>query len=240
MSLSTVTPPTLYPPRNAASTLLASAHTSGATTLAVTTGGGALFGTPSTGSPLRVTAVRASDGHRVHYLCTGVTGDVLTVAVMDGYGDAALVAGDAVGCWASAETFADLAASTAANAAAINNHAAGAAALATANAFTAQQYFAQATLAYGSTVAWNLAAAQAAKLTLTGNATITPSGAVAGASYTLVVVQDATGSRTLTFSGVKWPGGTAPTLSTAANAVDVFSFVGDGTNLYGVGQKGFA
>tara|TARA_R110002153_G_scaffold62091_1_gene167113 strand:+ start:7633 stop:8658 length:1026 start_codon:yes stop_codon:yes gene_type:complete len=55
-----------------------------------------------------------------------------------------------------------------------------------------------------------------------------------GASYNLIVKQDATGSRTLTYGSVfKWAGGTVPTLSTAANAIDIFTFIYDGTNLYG-------
>jgi hypothetical protein len=68
-----------------------------------------------------------------------------------------------------------------------------------------------------------------------------PSNLQAGASYTLIVKQDATGSRTLAYgTSYKWPGGTAPTLSTAANAIDVLTFISDGTNMYGVAQKGFA
>jgi len=48
------------------------------------------------------------------------------------------------------------------------------------------------------------------------------------------VVQDATGSRTLTWNSVfKWPAGVAPVLTTTANARDVFSFISDGNNLYG-------
>jgi hypothetical protein len=53
-------------------------------------------------------------------------------------------------------------------------------------------------------------------------------------TYILHVLQDATGSRTLTWNTVfKWPAGVAPTLTTTANARDIFSFVSDGTNLYG-------
>jgi len=53
-------------------------------------------------------------------------------------------------------------------------------------------------------------------------------------TYILHVVQDATGSRTLTWNSVfKWPAGIAPVLTTNANARDVISLVSDGTNLYG-------
>ena len=54
-------------------------------------------------------------------------------------------------------------------------------------------------------------------------------------TYILHVVQDSGGSKTITTwnSVFKWPAGVAPTLTTTANARDLFSFVSDGTNLYG-------
>ena len=55
-----------------------------------------------------------------------------------------------------------------------------------------------------------------------------------GTSVTLMIRQDATGSRTITWgTSYKWPGGAAPVLSTGAGKRDVFSFISDGTNLYG-------
>jgi hypothetical protein len=38
---------------------------------------------------------------------------------------------------------------------------------------------------------------------------------------------------TATFTGVKWTGGTAPTITATASAVDLISFIADGTNWYG-------
>lgn len=61
-------------------------------------------------------------------------------------------------------------------------------------------------------------------LTLTGSTTITMPAATAGRSIFAVLIQDATGGRVPTFSGVKWPSGTAPTFSTGANKVDTVSF----------------
>jgi hypothetical protein len=95
----------------------------------------------------------------------------------------------------------------------------------------------------GATIAWNLATqGPAAQVTLAGNRTLAnPSGLVAGASYVLIVRQDATGGRTLSYgSAYKWPGGTAPALSTAAGAVDVLTFISDGSVLLGVAAKAFA
>lgn len=50
---------------------------------------------------------------------------------------------------------------------------------------------------------------------------------------TIALIQDGTGSRTVTWNSLfKWAGGTTPTLSTAANARDQFSFQCDGTSCY--------
>ncbi|HET8708976.1 MAG TPA: hypothetical protein VFL85_01710 [Candidatus Saccharimonadales bacterium] len=84
----------------------------------------------------------------------------------------------------------------------------------------------------------NLANGNVFSVTLTGNVTFTFSGAVASTacSFGLYAKQDATGSRTVTWpASVKWAGGTAPTLSTAANALDilVFETIDGGTTWYG-------
>ena len=64
--------------------------------------------------------------------------------------------------------------------------------------------------------------------TMTGNCTFTmPSGSglQAGTSMTLILTQDGTGSRTGAFTGVKWGGGTAPTLTTTATSgIDIITF----------------
>lgn len=72
-------------------------------------------------------------------------------------------------------------------------------------------------------------------VTLTANCTLTFPAAGAGKSFSLRLVQDGTGSRTVTWpAAVKWDGGTAPTLSTAAAAVDALAFVCfDGTRWEG-------
>jgi hypothetical protein len=71
-------------------------------------------------------------------------------------------------------------------------------------------------------------------ITLTGNATITMPTATSGKSFIMYLKQDATGSRTVTWSTVKWAGGTAPTITSTASRQDIFSFFSDGTNWYGV------
>lgn len=74
-------------------------------------------------------------------------------------------------------------------------------------------------------------------VTLTGNCTFTFTGASAGrvATLELVLVQDATGGRAVTWpASVKWSGG-APTLTTTAAAVNrlVFTSYDGGTTWYG-------
>lgn len=64
-------------------------------------------------------------------------------------------------------------------------------------------------------------------VTLGGSRTMAnPSNPVAGQSGSIFIVQDGTGSRTLSW-GSYWDfaGGTAPTLSTAANAVDRVDYI---------------
>jgi len=108
--------------------------------------------------------------------------------------------------------------------------------------FSQHQLFALKTLTDAATISWDVAANQVARVTLAGNRTLSnPTGAVAGATYLLIVKQDATGSRTLAFgTNYKFPGGSAPAMSTTANATDVLSFVFDGTNMLGVAQKNFS
>lgn len=71
-------------------------------------------------------------------------------------------------------------------------------------------------------------------LTLTGNCTLTFPANTAGKSFLLILKQDATGSRTITWdSDVKWAASTAPTITATASKADIYSFVCDGTYWYG-------
>jgi hypothetical protein len=64
-------------------------------------------------------------------------------------------------------------------------------------------------------------------VTLGGNRTLAnPTGLVSGQSGSIFIVQDGTGSRTLAYgSAYDFTGGTAPTLSTTANAVDRIDYI---------------
>ena len=113
----------------------------------------------------------------------------------------------------------------------------------TAREYTKTQNFDMTTLSDGANISWDLSQNQVASVTLAGNRTLdAPSNQVAGATYILIVKQDGTGSRTLntSASAYKFPGGTEPTLSTGANAVDILTFVSDGSSMFGVAQLNFS
>jgi hypothetical protein len=105
--------------------------------------------------------------------------------------------------------------------------------------FAKKGYFAEQTLTDGATIDWNLSTQQVAKVTLAGNRTLNaPTNQQAGAFYSLAIIQDGTGSRTLTFnSAYKFTGAAAPTLTTTASAKDIIIFKSDGTNLLEVGRS---
>jgi hypothetical protein len=112
--------------------------------------------------------------------------------------------------------------------------------------FSYQAGFNRTSLTDASTIAWDARLNQSTYVLLTSGVGATrvlgaPTNLLSGFTYILVVQQSSTGSNALTYNSVfKWPGGVAPVLSTANNAIDVLTFISDGTNLYGVAQKGFA
>jgi hypothetical protein len=76
-----------------------------------------------------------------------------------------------------------------------------------------------------STITLDLANGSVQIITLGGNVTYTFPTPVAGKSFTLVQKQDGTGSRTVTWpASVKWPAGTAPTVTSTASKADKFVF----------------
>jgi hypothetical protein len=82
------------------------------------------------------------------------------------------------------------------------------------------------------------------KVTLAVNTGFVITNLSSGQTVTIIIVQDGTGSRTATFgtdtsTAVKFAGGT-PTLSTAANSIDVVTIYNDGTNFLGNIAKAFA
>jgi len=97
--------------------------------------------------------------------------------------------------------------------------------------------------AYQLNIEWDLRLAQTTTVTLSQDNMIfeAPTNMKDGGTYVMFLKQDATGSRTVTWNSVfKWPDGTAPTLSTTANAIDIITFVSDGASMFGVTQKKFS
>jgi len=92
--------------------------------------------------------------------------------------------------------------------------------------FTAQQRGAISVLTDGATITANFSLANNFSVTLGGNRTLAnPTNLTAGASGAIFISQDATGSRTLAYDTAwSFSAGTAPTLSTAANAIDVLVY----------------
>lgn len=92
--------------------------------------------------------------------------------------------------------------------------------------FTAGQRGGVSALTSASTITPNLATANNFSLTLDTNATLAnPTNIVAGQSGVILITQDSTGSRTLAYGTYwKFAGGTAPTLTTTASAVDALVY----------------
>lgn len=98
--------------------------------------------------------------------------------------------------------------------------------------FTAAQRGAVSALTDGATITADFALANNFSVTLEGNRTLAnPSNLVAGQSGVIKITQDGTGSRTLAY-GSNWDfaAGTAPTLTTTANAVDILAYYVDSSS----------
>ena len=106
-------------------------------------------------------------------------------------------------------------------------------------AFTAAALNPEATLTDASTISWNVLTSPVAKVTLGANRTLgAGSGAIAGQFVSLLVIQDGTGSRTLSFNAAyEFKDDTAPTLTTTAAKGDLFVFRYNGSKFLEVGRN---
>jgi hypothetical protein len=91
------------------------------------------------------------------------------------------------------------------------------------------------TLTDGATISWDASLGRIATVTLGGARAISNATNIRVGTYVLKVQQNTTsGNSTLTWgTQYKFTANVAPTLTATANAVDIFSFVSDGTNMYG-------
>ena len=100
-------------------------------------------------------------------------------------------------------------------------------------------YIAETTLTDGATIDWDMATQSVAKVTLAGSRTLNaPTNGSTGQFCSLLIIQDGTGSRTLTWNAVfEFTTDTAPTLTTTAGLADLFTFRYNGTKWLEVGRN---
>ena len=99
--------------------------------------------------------------------------------------------------------------------------------------------YTESTLTDQATVTWDASTQDVCKLTLGGNRTLAaPTNNTTGQFISILVIQDGTGSRTLTWNAVfEFAADTAPTLTTTASKGDVFVFRYNGSKWIEVGRN---
>ena len=104
---------------------------------------------------------------------------------------------------------------------------------------SAKLNYTESTLTDGSTVNWDASTQDVCKLILGGNRTLAaPTNNSTGQFISILVIQDGTGSRTLTWNAVfEFASDTAPTLTTTASKGDVFVFRYNGSKWIEVGRN---
>ena len=111
--------------------------------------------------------------------------------------------------------------------------------------WTNQQYILKTTLSgvdSAGDIDWDLNDNQVAEVTLSANSTLNnPTNKKSGATYVLIVKQPAGANYTLDFSSdYKFAFGLAPTITATNGAVDVLTFISDGTSMFGGIQQDFS
>ena len=104
---------------------------------------------------------------------------------------------------------------------------------------SAKLNYSESTLTDGATINWDASTQDVCKVTLGGNRTLAaPTNNTTGQFISILVIQDGTGSRTLTWNAVfEFASDTAPTLTTTANLGDVFVFRYNGSKWIEVGRN---
>lgn len=220
---------------NNATTTLASGINSSVTSLSVASGTGALFPTLSSPDVFYATLANVAGTVEIIKVTARSTDAFTIVRGQDGTTPLSWAAGDkvelrptAAGLAAMAQTANNL--SDVASVATARTNL-GAAALASAQTFTAAQRGTVSALTDGATITPDFAVANNFSLTIGGNRTLAnPTNLTAGQSGIITITQDATGSRTLAYGSYwKFAAGTAPTLTTTASAVDVLAYYVEST-----------
>ena len=104
---------------------------------------------------------------------------------------------------------------------------------------SAKLNYSESTLTDQATITWDASTQDVCKVTLGGNRTLAaPTNNTTGQFISILVIQDGTGSRTLTWNAVfEFAEDTAPTLTTTANKGDVFVFRYNGSKWLEVGRN---
>ena len=107
------------------------------------------------------------------------------------------------------------------------------------SSFTRAAFFPEATLTDASTISWDVSTSSVAKVTLGANRTlVSATNAQTGQFVSLLIIQDGTGSRTVTFNAAyEFKDDTAPTLTTTAAKGDLFVFRYNGSKYLEVGRN---
>ena len=108
------------------------------------------------------------------------------------------------------------------------------------DAVTSQKLgYAEATLTDAATITWNAETETVCKVTLAGNRTLAaPTSGTTGQFISILVVQDGTGGRTITWNAVyEFAADTAPTLTTTASLGDLFTFRYNGSKWLETGRN---
>ena len=105
--------------------------------------------------------------------------------------------------------------------------------------FTRAALHPEQTLTDASTIAWDVGTSPVSKVTITDNRTLgAATNAQTGQFVSLLVIQDGTGSRTLSFNAAyEFTEDTAPTLTTTASKGDLFVFRYNGAKFLEVGRN---
>ena len=104
---------------------------------------------------------------------------------------------------------------------------------------SAKLNYSESTLTDQATVTWDASTQDVCKLTLGANRTMAaPTNNTTGQFISILVIQDGTGSRTLTFNAIyEFKDDTAPTLTTTASKGDVFVFRYNGSKWLEMGRN---
>jgi len=104
---------------------------------------------------------------------------------------------------------------------------------------SAKLNYSETALTDGATITWNAETQDVAKVTLAGNRTLSSAtSGTTGQFISLLIIQDGTGSRTLTWNAAyEFAADTAPTLTTTASKGDLFVFRYNGSKWLEVGRN---